>query len=101
MLLRVSEADYVAYTRSYYGITVLIHPPHDYPQYSATTTIAQPGSDVILAVVPSVVISQPEVRTLSLQQRSCFFEDEVKARAVYEQVATGKGVFYWDSVIVC
>lgn len=34
VLLSVSMDNYVAYTRSYYGITVLIHSPEDYPQAS-------------------------------------------------------------------
>ncbi|XP_037049613.1 pickpocket protein 11-like [Bradysia coprophila] len=42
LLLKVSMAQYVAYTRSYYGISVLIHSSEDYPQASATTTVAQP-----------------------------------------------------------
>lgn len=78
VLLRVSTSQYVAYTRSYYGISVLIHSPEDYPQASATTTVAQPGCDVILAIIPSVVVSEPAVRTLALKQRNCFFDDEVK-----------------------
>ncbi|KAJ6642565.1 Pickpocket protein 28 [Pseudolycoriella hygida] len=80
VLLHVSVAQYVAYTRSYYGISVLIHSPEDYPQASATTTIAQPGCDVILAIIPSVVVSEPSVRTLALKQRNCFFQDEKKLR---------------------
>lgn len=78
VLLRVSMSQYVAYTRSYYGVSVLIHSPEDYPQASATTTVAQPGCDVILAIIPSVVVSEPTVRTLAIKQRNCFFEDEVK-----------------------
>lgn len=77
VLLRVSMAHYVAYTRSYYGISVLIHSPEDYPQASATTTVAQPGCEATLAIIPSVVVSEPTVRTLALKQRNCFFEDEV------------------------
>lgn len=50
LLLRVSMAQYVAYTRSYYGISVLIHSSEDYPQASATTTVAQPG------IVPVIVV---------------------------------------------
>ncbi len=78
VLLRVSMVEYVAYTRSYYGISVLIHSPEDYPQASATTTIAQPGCEVILAIIPSIVVSEPAVRSLTLKQRNCFFDDEVK-----------------------
>lgn len=78
VLLRVSTAQYVAYSRSYYGINVLIHSPEDYPQASATTTVVQPGYDVILAIIPSVVVSTPDVRSLALEQRNCLFEDEVR-----------------------
>lgn len=76
--MRVSTSQYVAYTRSYYGISVLIHSPEDYPQASSTTTVAQPGCDVMLAIIPSVVVSEPDVRSLTLKQRNCFFDDEVQ-----------------------
>lgn len=78
VLLDVSTAQYVAYSRSYYGVNVLIHSPEDYPQASATTTVAQPGCEVILAIIPSVVVSEPTVRSLALAQRDCLFHDEVK-----------------------
>lgn len=78
VLLHVSTSQYVAYSRSYYGISVLIHSPEDYPQASATTTVAQPGCDVICAIIPSVVVSEPNVRSLALEQRNCLFDDEVK-----------------------
>lgn len=69
--------DYVSFRSSFYGIKVLIHGPEDFPDTSVTTIIAQPGDDVSIAVVPSVVRSNIDIRSLPVNQRDCLFEDEV------------------------
>lgn len=56
---------------------VLIHDPEDFPQTAVTTSIGQPGYDLAIAVLPSVIVSQPQIRGLPQLQRNCLFEDEV------------------------
>lgn len=67
----------MAYTKTYYGVSVLIHSPREYPQNAVAKTIGQIGTDVTINVVPSVVVSEESVRGLPLTQRNCFFKDEV------------------------
>lgn len=67
---------YTAYTRSYYGVVVMVHDPQSYPQANDKATFGQPGTDVTIAIVPTVLISQPAIRGLSLADRQCIFDDE-------------------------
>lgn len=75
-LIFVEPDAYTAYTRSYYGVVVMVHDPLSYPQANDKATFGQPGTDVTIAVVPTVLISQPAIRGLSLADRQCIFDDE-------------------------
>lgn len=79
-LIRVAPASYTAYTKSYYGASIMIHGPSVYPQAGEKTAFGQPGSDVTVSVIPSVVVSQPAIRDLSLADRNCLFDDERRLR---------------------
>lgn len=79
-LIRVDPDAYTAYTKSYYGATIMIHGSRVYPQAGDKTTFGQPGCDVTIAVIPSVVVSQPAIRDLPLADRNCFFDDERRLR---------------------
>lgn len=78
--IEVEKEEYVAYSKSFYGAKILIHDPEDFPQTSVTTSIGQPGFDLNIAVLPSVIVSEPGIRGLSQLQRNCLFEDEAKLR---------------------
>ncbi|XP_037044653.1 sodium channel protein Nach-like [Bradysia coprophila] len=78
--IHVDKESYVAYSKSFYGAKVLIHDPEDFPQTEVTTSIGQPGYDLAIAVLPSVIVSQPQIRGLPQLQRNCLFEDEKKLR---------------------
>lgn len=80
MRIEVEKEEYVAYSKSFYGAKILIHDPEDFPQTSVTTSIGQPGFDLNIAVLPSVIVSEPGIRGLSQLQRNCLFEDEKKLR---------------------
>lgn len=77
VMLDPEMAEYVSFRNSYYGIKVLIHAPEDFAEGSHTTTTAQPGDDVSIAVMPTVVVSRPEIRSLLPKHRDCLFDDEV------------------------
>lgn len=77
VMLDPEITEYIAFRNSYYGIKVLIHEPEDFAESSETTTTAQPGDDVSIAVIPTVVVSRPEIRSLLPKHRDCLFEDEV------------------------
>lgn len=76
--IEIEKDSYVAYSKSFYGAKILIHDAENFPQTSVTTTtIGQPGYDLTIAVLPSVIVSEPGIRSLSQKQRNCLFEDEV------------------------
>ncbi len=77
LLVNIEPKEYMAYSRTYYGVIVMIHSPHEYPQNAVAKTIGQIGMDVTINVVPSVVVSEPSVKDLALTQRNCYFKDEV------------------------
>lgn len=78
--IEVEPDNYVAYSKSFYGAKILIHDPEDFPQTSVTTAIGQPGYDLTIAVLPSVIVSEPGIKGLSQLQRNCLFEDEVGSK---------------------
>lgn len=77
VLFLVGKEDYVSYAKSYFGASVLVHGAERFPQGLDRVTVAQPGSDVNIAVIPSVVVSQDSIRGVGVGQRNCFFNDEV------------------------
>lgn len=78
IIIDIEKDAYVAYSKSFYGAKILVHDAEDFPQTSVTTSIGQPGYDLIMAVLPSVVVSEPGIRGLAQKQRNCLFNDEVK-----------------------
>lgn len=79
--IEIEKDAYVAYSKSFYGAKILIHDAENFPQTSVTTTtIGQPGFDLTIAVMPSVIVSEPGIRSLSQKQRNCLFDDEVRIR---------------------
>lgn len=83
-LIWVAKEEYVSYSRSYYGASVLVHGADRFPQTLDKTTFGQPGCDLNIAVIPSVVVSESEIRTVPMQQRNCYFNDEVGKENVFE-----------------
>lgn len=68
-------------SRTVYGLEVLIHDPNEFPQASITSAVAQPSAEVILSITPSVINSKATIRDVPVNERQCYFEDEVKLRA--------------------
>lgn len=81
VLVSIEPEHYMSYTKTYYGVSVLIHSTHEYPHNAVAKTVGQIGTDVIINVVPSVVVSEESVRRLPLAQRNCYFQDEVNIKA--------------------
>lgn len=76
-LIGVSRNEYYSYIQTYYGASVYVHKFDAFPQPADKVLIAQPGTDVQIAVMPSVLVSSSNIRLLPLTLRSCFFDDEV------------------------
>lgn len=77
LLVNIEPEQYTSSTKSYSGVSIMIHSPHEYPENSAARTIGQIGTDVMINVVPSVIVSENSIKNLALSQRNCFFQDEV------------------------
>jgi len=56
---------------------IIIHNPEEFPEKSLIAAFAQLDKVISLAIIPSVVVSQPAIRNLPLTQRECWFNDEV------------------------
>lgn len=91
--IEIEKESYVAYSKSFYGAKILIHDAENFPQTSVTTTtIGQPGYDLTIAVIPSVIVSEPGIRSLSEKQRNCLFDDEVN-RLLHVVAAVSNKIF--------
>lgn len=64
-------------TRPYFGAAVLINDPDDYPEISLLTAQAQPGNELDIAITGTIIQSVPNVRSLDMTQRQCWFGNEV------------------------
>lgn len=64
-------------TRPYVGASILVHDPQDYPEISLLTAFAETGKEVDIAISGTILESVANIRGLSLEQRRCFFNDEV------------------------
>lgn len=84
VLLNPETDTYVSPCNDLYGISVIIHEAGDFPESSYSSVVVQPGEEVSVAVVPNVVVSKPEVRSLPVTQRNCLFPDEQRLRTTDE-----------------
>lgn len=75
-IIDVSEDDYFSYGQTFYGVSVYVHAIDSFPLSADKVLVAQPATDVRLAVTPSVLNSS-NIRTLPLSMRNCFFKNEV------------------------
>ncbi|PSN41206.1 hypothetical protein C0J52_04176, partial [Blattella germanica] len=58
-------------------LQVLFHDPLDYPETSLQTAVVEPQMMVTIGLGAQAIESAPEVRTLNVAQRQCWFDDEV------------------------
>lgn len=76
-MIGVSKNDYYSYIQTFYGVSVYVHSFDSFPQPADKVLTAQPGTDVQIAVMPTVLVSSNNIRSLPLTVRNCFFDDEV------------------------
>lgn len=67
---------YVSPSNSLLGVKLIIQKPDDFIDMPSNVYIVQPGYRNKIYVTPSVYVTDETVRTLSLKQRDCLFEDE-------------------------
>lgn len=81
VLLDIETEHSMGMSKPIYGAEILIHDPEEFPQASLTSAIAQPGYEVDISVIPSVITSKQAIRDLPVNERICWFGDEVRLRA--------------------
>lgn len=67
----------MSYSQSFYGISIYIHGNDAFPLAADKIRIGQPGTDIQVAVIPSVLYSPETMRALPVQLRNCYFDNEV------------------------
>ncbi|KAK7862083.1 hypothetical protein R5R35_011499 [Gryllus longicercus] len=67
---------YFAALFSFYGLQVLVHAPHDYPDIMARAIILAPQREAFLQISAETTYSTERARILSPGQRGCLFDDE-------------------------
>lgn len=77
IIIDVETEHYLSTVKPFFGAEVLIHDSWDFPEASVAASIVQPGKDVTISVIPSVVVSETQIRNLDVSQRQCWFKDEV------------------------
>lgn len=80
VLLDVEAAAYVSASRSFAGISVLVHEAVDFPESSYSANIVQPGQELSMAVQTFVVRSDADVRDAPVALRDCLYPDEMRLR---------------------
>lgn len=68
-------------SKSFYGVEVFVHDPEEFPQTNGPSAIAQPASSTIVSIVPSVITSRSTLRSVPVEERQCYFADEIRLRA--------------------
>lgn len=76
-IIDVSKDDYFSYGETFYGVSVYVHATDSFPLPADKVLVAQPDTDVRMAVKPTVVGSSSDIRGLPLSKRDCFFKNEV------------------------
>lgn len=75
-MLDIQPENYISPRKDFFGADIIIHNPEEFPE-KEVTTVGQPGHDISIAIVPSVVYSDKDVESLSISWRACRFESEV------------------------
>lgn len=81
VLLDPEVNETLALGKSFYGVEVFVHDPEEFPQTNGPSAIAQPASLTTVSVVPKVITSRATLRTVPVDERQCYFPDEIKLRA--------------------
>ncbi|CAD7081679.1 unnamed protein product [Hermetia illucens] len=80
LLVNVEEEYYVAPKRQFYGTEIIIHDAEDFPEQTLISAYGQPGDEVSIAVVPSVVVTEESAENLPTSLRFCRFSNEKPLR---------------------
>lgn len=74
--VNISKEYYISPIRPYYSSIVLIHEPWDFPEFSRSLHVIQPGEEVSVTVDLSMVVSAEDVNEIDQENRKCLFGQE-------------------------
>lgn len=77
VMIDVSRDNYMAYTREFYGAHIIIHRRDDFVGQTMTRVVSVPGFETVSLITANVVYTHPDVRSMNLKQRGCYFDGEV------------------------
>lgn len=77
VVMDLEEDNYFGSIRPSVGASILVHDPFNYPEVEVLTSFIQPMQEIAVVLSGSIVESSPNVRTLDLTRRNCWFNDEV------------------------
>ncbi|KDR21541.1 Sodium channel protein Nach [Zootermopsis nevadensis] len=77
VILNTQQLEYFAPVRPMYGIWAMFHDPEDYPDMGLQTALVEPRQLVTVMLEAQVVESLDDVRWISVENRQCWFDDEV------------------------
>lgn len=78
VFVRVGSEHYISFAQSYFAVDIMVHRTDDFAQVRHLVAYGQPGQDIVLAIVPTVVAAEANVRALPAAVRNCYFADEKK-----------------------
>jgi len=85
--LNIEPDTYKATSSPYVGASVMIHDPIDFPDIGAHAASVPPGHVLAISVTGTSIRSMESLRSISLEKRSCYFDDEVKLRVFLTLIA--------------
>ncbi|XP_011631255.2 pickpocket protein 28-like [Pogonomyrmex barbatus] len=81
--LNIEPDMYKATSRPYVGASVMIHDPIDFPDIGAHLASVPPGHVLAISVTGTSIRAMESLRNIPLQQRLCFFDNEIPGEVHY------------------
>uniref|UniRef100_A0A182JHD4 Pickpocket n=1 Tax=Anopheles atroparvus TaxID=41427 RepID=A0A182JHD4_ANOAO len=76
LLIDVEPDTYMAPTKSFIGAEIYVHDPLDFPSDADFEHVAQPGWDMVMAVIPLPIESSSTMRQVPEEMRKCYLPEE-------------------------
>ncbi|XP_045542103.1 sodium channel protein Nach-like [Papilio machaon] len=78
VLIRTDTDDYYSTNIATTGTLVFIDNAYNVPDFDSTIRLINPMTEVILALSPERTYSTPGIKSFGIEERQCYFNDEVK-----------------------
>ncbi|XP_013144997.1 PREDICTED: sodium channel protein Nach-like [Papilio polytes] len=78
VLIRTDSDDYYSTNIATTGALVLIDNPYNMPDSDSTLRLVNPLTEVLLALSPERTYTTPGIKSFSIEERQCYYNDEIK-----------------------